>query len=368
MNGKTDVFVIGGGPAGLAAAIAASQKGFKVVVADGDKPPLDKSCGEGLLPEAVEALAALGVRLTREDGVTFRGIRFIDKGVVAEAAFRNRRGMGVTRLALHKKLLERAEECGVRMMWNTPVTGISTSGVQAVGQEISARWIVGADGTKSRVRKWTGLEPASGAQYRYASRRHYGVKPWTEYMELYWGQGQQVYVTPVGPAEVCVVVISDERHARFEATWKAFPILRERLAGGETLGRERGGVTAMQSLKRVCSERVALIGDASGGVDAITAQGLRLGFEEAMALANALEAGDLARYQAEHRRLSRHPTFMGKILLQMGRHATLRGRAMEVLSRNPGIFSALLALHSGESSAGQLVATTAQLGWRLLLA
>ena len=45
MMTTTDVFVIGGGPAGLATAIAARQRGFDVVVADGAQPPIDKPCG-----------------------------------------------------------------------------------------------------------------------------------------------------------------------------------------------------------------------------------------------------------------------------------------------------------------------------------
>ena len=53
---ETDVFVIGGGPAGLAAAITARQRGFRVVVADGAQPPVDKACGEGFLPDGLEAL------------------------------------------------------------------------------------------------------------------------------------------------------------------------------------------------------------------------------------------------------------------------------------------------------------------------
>jgi flavin-dependent dehydrogenase len=44
---ETDVFIIGGGPAGLAAAIAAREKGCKVAVADCTRPPIDKACGEG---------------------------------------------------------------------------------------------------------------------------------------------------------------------------------------------------------------------------------------------------------------------------------------------------------------------------------
>ena len=65
---STDVFVIGGGPAGLAAAIAARHRGFRVVVADGVKPPIDKACGEVLMPDAITALDRLGVAIPAAEG------------------------------------------------------------------------------------------------------------------------------------------------------------------------------------------------------------------------------------------------------------------------------------------------------------
>src|SRR5436305_1325420 len=90
VNRKVDVLVVGAGPAGLGAAIAASQKGFTVMVAEGARPPLDKACGEGMLPEALDALEELGVKLGAQDGISFSGIRFINKAVAAEASFETR--------------------------------------------------------------------------------------------------------------------------------------------------------------------------------------------------------------------------------------------------------------------------------------
>jgi flavin-dependent dehydrogenase len=75
---KTDVFVVGGGPAGLAAAIAARQRGFDVVVADPARPPIDKACGEGLMPESIRALRDLGVTFEPEQSFNFRGVRFVE--------------------------------------------------------------------------------------------------------------------------------------------------------------------------------------------------------------------------------------------------------------------------------------------------
>ncbi len=81
-----DVVVVGGGPAGIATAIAASLKGLSVTVLDSRKPPIDKPCGEGLLPEAVAALSALGIELDSTLAFPFRGIRFCDQNSAASAS------------------------------------------------------------------------------------------------------------------------------------------------------------------------------------------------------------------------------------------------------------------------------------------
>src|SRR5882762_8819527 len=128
MGEDTDVLVIGGGPAGLAVAIAARMKGFNVTVADGAKPPIDKACGEGLMPSTVAALGELGVAICPGDGQVFRGIRFIDAATSAEASFSGASGVGVRRTVLHQRMVERAQECGITLLWNTPVAGLSSDG------------------------------------------------------------------------------------------------------------------------------------------------------------------------------------------------------------------------------------------------
>jgi len=60
---QSDVFIVGGGPAGLAAAIALRARGFGVTVADPALPPIDKACGEGLMPNALRTFERLGVSL-----------------------------------------------------------------------------------------------------------------------------------------------------------------------------------------------------------------------------------------------------------------------------------------------------------------
>src|SRR5260370_3522344 len=186
--GGTGVMVIGGGPAGLAAAIAARMKGFDVTVADGAKPPIDKACGEGLMPSTVAALRELGLAICPADGQVFRGIRFIDTATSVEASFPGASGFGVRRTVLHQKMVERAQECGVTLLWNTPVSGLSTDGASLGGTVLRAKWIVGADGIHSRVRRWIGLDVKTRQEIRFPHRQHFPVNAWTDYIEIHWRQ------------------------------------------------------------------------------------------------------------------------------------------------------------------------------------
>lgn len=333
---SSDVFIIGGGPAGLAAALAARRKGFDVTLADGATPPIDKACGEGLMPDGVAALRRLGVTLDAADAQPFRGIRFVGRDVSVEAAFPEGHALGVRRTVLHARMVEAAATAGVRMLWGTPLT--------SADQIPAARWIVAADGFHSRVRRWAGLA-APPARRRFGFRIHYRVAPWSTCMELHWGAGCQIYVTPIGPREVCVALISRNPYLRLDEALTHFPRLAARLAGAPHASPERGAVTASYRLPRVSRGNVALIGDASGSVDAITGEGLCLAFHQAMALADSLAAGDLVSYQRAHRRLARRPLFMSKLLLSLGRAAWLRERALRAMACEPRIFQTMLSFH-----------------------
>jgi flavin-dependent dehydrogenase len=369
MNDKTEVFVVGGGPAGLAVAIAARQRGMSVTVADGAVPPIDKTCGEGMMPETLAALRSLGVELDPCEGFRFKGIRFVQEGANVGAAFPHGQGLGLARPILHEKLIARAEECGVQLLWKTPVTGIEADAVLARGRRIRTRWIVGADGIASRVRRWGGLEPARSSSLRFANRRHYRMAPWSDFMEIHWGSRAQAYVTPIARDEVSVVVIGERsKDAEFSEALPSMPGLRERLRGAELNGRERGAVSSSRSLNDVQRGNVALIGDASGSVDAITGEGLRLAFRQASALRDAMEAGTLGKYQSQHRELEKRPLFMAGLLTLLGRHRVLRTRVLHSFARKPELYGKFLAFHVGEGTPAEMLSTGAALGWQLLAA
>lgn len=366
---KTDVFVVGGGPAGLVAAMAARKKGFTVTLADGAEPPIDKPCGEGLMPETQAALRELNITLASGEGYEFRGIHFIQDSRRFAADFPEGRGIGLRRPILHAMLVAKAEKNGVRLLWKTPIAGITPEGVQLKSGFVQARWIVGADGSSSRVRRWSGLGTFAHRTQRFAMRRHYRVQPWSPYAEVYWGKHAQAYVTPIAREEVCIVVMAEEQEdADFAKVLMELPELRERLDGAELASRERGAVTVMYRLKNVARGNVALVGDASGGVDAITGEGLRLAFRQSLALAEAMEANDMQAYEEAHRELARRPMRMGKLLLLLSRNETLRKRSFGALASKPQLFEDLLNVHVGRANPAQMVSTGMQLGWRFLSA
>ena len=335
----TDMFVVGGSLAGLAAAIAARMRGFRVVVADCAHPPIDKSCGEGMLPETVEALSTLGVTLPDPaNSHPLRGIRFRSEVATADARFPKGEGLGVRRTILHQLLVERAAALGVEMRWGVRVGGLA---------EIHARWIIGADGQRSHVRRWAGLDNCVRESHRHGFRLHYRAIPWTDHVEVHWGRECQAYVTPVSPSEVCVALLTRDPHIRMANALAKFPLLQARLAGASIETNERGAVTATRQLRRVWRGNVALAGDASGSVDAITGEGMCLAFRQALFLAEALESEDLDTYQRWHRRAMRRPIFMADLLLLLDRFARLRGPALWTLESRPRLFERLVAFHTG---------------------
>jgi len=289
------------------------------------------------MPDGLAVLRSLGVALDAADAQPFGGIRFVGCGVSVESAFPEGYALGVRRTVLHSRMVEAAAAAGVRMLWGTPVS--------MADRTIPARWIVGADGFHSRVRRWAGLAAKPPVDQRFGFRIHYRVAPWSDYMELHWGAGCQIYVTPIGAQEVCAALISRDRRLRLDEALAQFPQLAARLAGAPRATTERGAVTANRRLPRVYRGNVALIGDASGSVDAITGEGLCLSFHQAIALADSLASGDLAPYQAAHRRLARRPTLMSKLMLTMDRRTWLRKPAFRALAFEPRIFQRLLSFH-----------------------
>jgi menaquinone-9 beta-reductase len=370
-----DVVVVGGGPAGLATALGARRAGFDVTVLERFRPVIDKACGEGLMPDAAAHLRDLGVELQSGESFPFRGIRYVDGEVVAEGTFPGAGGLGVRRLALHQALVRRAEEDGVRLLWGTGARGLAPApdggyaGVETDQGLIPARWIVGADGLLSRVRRWAGLESGPGPIRRFGVRRHYLIRSWTDCVEVHWGPGCEAYVTPVGPDLLGVAMIWSGEKTGFDSLLERFPALRERLAGASIASRDRGAGPLHQRVRGVRRANLALVGDAAGYLDAITGEGLAVALHQSAALIAALRQGSLAGYAAASRRIHRLPDAMTSLMLALERRPRMRARAIRALAAEPALFSLLLGIHGRLLPARSLgIDGALRLAWRLVAA
>ena len=331
-------FVVGGGPAGLAAAIAARLKGFDVVVADAAQPPIDKACGEGLMPDSIDALGRLGIAADPEQSFVFRGIRFIGEGGSVAANFPRCPGIAMRRVRLHQLLIDRAES--VR---RAAAVGYSRHWDRRYPRPLDHR----------RRRNEFACEALGGARCgAFASRFATvsgGIIAWRldRNSWRFTGRRCQMYVTPVGQDEACVALITRDPHLRVDAAMSCFPDLARRLRFAEPAGAERGAITVTRRLRSIYRGHTVLIGDASGSVDAITGEGMSLSFRQALVLADALVSGDLAAYQRAHRRMARRPAFMARLMLLLDEFPRARPHVLRAFAAEPVIFERLLAVHAG---------------------
>lgn len=291
-----DVIVAGGGPVGLACAIEARLAGLTVVVIEPRAGVIDKACGEGLMPGAVPLLARLGVDPA---GMPLRGVSYNTPARRADHLFRTGPGRGVRRTVLHSALLTRAESLGVeRVVSRVESVEQDADGVSAAG--IRASWLFGADGLHSTVRRLVGLDRgAPRARRRFGLARHFPVAPWSDLIEVHWAPRAELYVTPLAPDLVGVALLGAPR-TDFDETIRGVPALAHLRGLPSSV---KGAGPFRQRAAAPSRGRVLLVGDASGYVDAITGEGLRLGFDQArLAVAHVLGSGD---YDREWRRTTR---------------------------------------------------------------
>ena len=328
-----DLLVAGGGPAGLATALYARRAGLDVLVVEPRADAIDKACGEGLMPEALSRLGDLGVDPV---GRPFRGIRYVQGGHVAEATFSAGPGRGVRRLALHRAMRDRAEQVGVRFEQGR-VTDIERlpDGIRA--GTTSARYLVGADGLHSTIRTTAGLAaPARGPQ-RYGVRQHFRVEPWTDLVEVHWLRDAEVYITPVSDDVIGFSVLGG-RPLSLEQSLADLPDVASRLVGAEPVSSERGAGPLRQATSARTAGRVLLVGDAAGYVDALTGEGLRMGFAEAEAVVASILRDDPASYEQEWEELTRSYRRLTNGLLWVGARPMLRSMIVPAARAFPRVF------------------------------
>ena len=350
-----DVTVVGAGPAGALAALVLARQGHRVRLLDRARFPRPKLCGDTLNPGALASLAAhLDLAPLRAAGLPLLGMRLSGPGGVAVVGRypTGIAGLSVTRWTLDGWLLDEARRAGVTVEDGVLVRGPQLGqgdvrGVRiatAAGDRVHpSRLVLGCDGRASVLARACGgaHTPASPRRWAFGAYVHDvdGVHP--AFGEMHVRDGSYLGIAPVsgGLANVCLVLPRPRAAGAVTAPWQA---IREAVAADELL-RDRFTRARLASapvvlgpmavdVARAGAPGLLLAGDASGFVDPMTGDGLRLAFDGAL-LAAAV-AGDVLdghlRAEAAPAALEarRHAAFAAKWRFNRGLRALVDAPSM----------------------------------------
>jgi flavin-dependent dehydrogenase len=308
----------------------------------------------------VRALEHLGV-LPHVDPSScrrFHGIRFLQEDdAFAEAPLPAGGGLGVRRTALVLALVRRASEVGVVLRSQLAVRGVERSATGAFvttdSGVLRAEAVIAADGLHSPIRRAAGLDGRRAKRRRFALRRHWHIRPWTDHVEVYVDSLGEAVVTPVGESAINVNFVWEDGEfadPTIERLGARFPRLAARLATAPHLSEVRGAGPMRQSVVRRTAERLVLVGDAAGFVDSISADGLSIAFNSAILLGRELPGAikrganraSFARYERAARGLFRSYWAVTNGLLWIARHPRFRRALIHRLERHPAICEAMM--------------------------
>ena len=364
-----DVIIVGGGPAGLFAGIVCARNKLKTLILEKKVYPIDKTCGEGIMPSGIEYLRKLGITpfLKKYPYHHFNGIRYISKkGRTAEANFKKGSGWGIQRIALSSALLECAStfpnleiQTGVLAKYNLE----GNPEVIIDNKTLSPKLLIGADGLHSRIRKLANLEALSPRLKRWGVRQHFKVEPWSLFVEIYWNFGLEAYVTPVSSSCVNVSFLWDTKLYKprqsgknlFASLLEEFPELQARIKKAVVLDESKAAGTLYQKTKDVVNEKILLLGDAAGFLDPITGEGISLAAKQALLLEknvvpvlqkNTSNLGNaLAEYSKESLNIYRPYQTMTHLVLLLRLWPKLTDIVIQFLNYFPALFQKLLSVN-----------------------
>src|SRR5262249_20049788 len=205
-----DVLIAGGGIAGSALAIMLGRAGLTVELFEQCHFPLEKPCGEGLMPGGVGVLERLGIA-EAVGGAPFNGVRYYTGSLVVEGCFPTiagtpAMGRGQRRRQLDQVLFAAAAatpgviaQTGMRV--DAPLCERGrVVGLIVTGQARRAPLVVAADGAHSRMRRLLQLDAPPPRRRRVGLRTHFrlaGGQAQPPWVEVFLGRGYELYVTPL---------------------------------------------------------------------------------------------------------------------------------------------------------------------------
>lgn len=356
-----DILVVGAGPAGSALAASLARAGRDVRLIEAASHPRPKACAEYASPRIREELGLIGLAEAdwRADAHPIRGMRVVRGTDAVDVRYRDeagpRQAWGVDRLRFDAGLAAHAVASGARLSERTALRDLrfGTDGRASVllqgpgGRErISARWVVGADGARSRVARLVGVERPVRLPRRLGLVAHLeGGAELADSGEMHVGQGAYVGLAPLAGGRLNVGMAlplggrgSAER--RFADTIASLPAVAARLAGRGRLTPIRGSAPIGHRVARAAGPGWMLVGDAAGFIDPFSGEGIYRALRSARAAATAIGGGDAgaeARYLAERRRAFAAKDTLTWVVQAMLAAPPLLGYALRRLDRRPAL-------------------------------
>ncbi len=371
-----DVIVVGGGPAGAAAATGLRLAGHDVLLLDAAHFPRDKICGEGVSPEAWRLLEELGAafRVRALAPHPLRGMTLVaPDGTAFSGDYGRQRhpGFALRRTALDTALLDRARETGVEIREGVRVTDLLLEEGQVAGvvaenggapSNFRARLVVGADGRRSRVARRLGLLREHKTLRKFAVRGYWdGMEGLSDHGEMHGAAGGYCGIAPLSATSANVAFVLDESEMAPAARdlegfyrrelRRRWPRLDERLTDARLLGPPRCiGPLALEA-RCVSAPHVLLVGDAAGFYDPFTGEGVTLALRSAELAAGvadrALRAdalADLRVYDRLRHAATKHKFLLNRLLQRVVAWPELSNLVARRLRRRPDLADQLVGI------------------------